>query len=111
MLHNPSQALSFRQIEGKHLRHTSRFSLLYPHSCWITRPLRIEPIAIGWTTPRQQRSSSELLLPTTTHPLSNQGSLVFGDSPADLQEQLIMRILAHRTVDKLDLTACSLQFF
>ncbi len=45
------------------------------------------------------------------HPSNGKGPLVFGDCPSDLQEQLIMRILAHRTVDKLDLTACLLQLF
>jgi hypothetical protein len=51
------------------------------------------------------------LLPPSAHPIRNQGSLVLGDGPSDLQKQLIMRILTHRTVDKLDPTARSLQFF
>src|SRR5712692_1522412 len=111
MLHNPSQALPFYHVAGKNFRHTGGFSLLYSNSCWITRAVRIEPIAIGWTTPRKQRSGAKLLLPTSTHPISNQGPLILGDGPSDLQEQLIMRILAHRTIDKLDPTARSLQFF
>jgi hypothetical protein len=66
VLHNPCQALSFRQVESKHLCHTGGFSLLYSNSRWITRSVRIEPIAIRWTTPRKERSGSGFLLPTTT---------------------------------------------
>jgi hypothetical protein len=45
------------------------------------------------------------------HPISNQRALVLGHSPPDLQEQLIMRILAHRTINKLNTTASLLQLF
>jgi len=50
-------------------------------------------------------------LPATAHPLGNQGALVLGHCAADLQHQLVVRIIAHRTIEELDLAADPLQFF
>jgi hypothetical protein len=45
-----------------------------------------------------------------SHAESLQVALVFGDGPSDLQQQLIVRILAHRSLDKLDQAAVFFQF-
>jgi hypothetical protein len=50
-------------------------------------------------------------VPTAAHPVRNQGTLIFGDRTANLQHQLVMRVLTHRAIQKLDLTAVAFQFF
>jgi hypothetical protein len=37
----------------------------------------------------------------SSHAIGNQVALIFSDSPADLQQQLIVGVLAHRSLDKL----------
>jgi len=44
-------------------------------------------------------------LPPPSHALGNQGSLVLGHRRTDLSQQLIMRIITHRPLDKLNATA------
>jgi hypothetical protein len=52
-----------------------------------------------------------LLETTSPHPFRNQTSLVLGYGPSDLQEQLIVWILAHGMIDKLNQASASFQFF
>jgi hypothetical protein len=40
-------------------------------------------------------------VPATPHPLGDQRPLVLGHRPADLQQQLVVRVLAHRPVQEL----------
>jgi hypothetical protein len=47
---------------------------------------------------------------TPPHAVGNQVAFVFGNSPSNLQQQLIVRILAHRSLDKLDLAPAFFQF-
>jgi hypothetical protein len=49
-------------------------------------------------------------LPAAPHPLSNQGALVLGHRAADLEHQLVVRIIAHRPIEELDSAARPLQF-
>jgi hypothetical protein len=70
---------------------------------------RVGSIAIRWRPPGEQRASTVLLQAASPHAVSNQVALVFGHRSADLQEQLIVWILAHRSLDKLDLAAALFQ--
>ncbi len=50
-------------------------------------------------------------MPATPHPLGNQGALVLGHRTADLEHQLVVGVIAHRTIEELDAAPGSLQFF
>jgi hypothetical protein len=50
-------------------------------------------------------------LTTTAHPIGNQRPLLLGDGSADLQQQMIVRSITHRTFQKLDLAPVRRQFF
>ena len=58
----------------------------------------------GNRTPR-----SELGQPASTHALGDQSAFIFGDSTTDLQQQLIMWVLTHRSIQELDLAAVALE--
>jgi hypothetical protein len=72
--------------------------------------VRIDPIAVWWSSPRQQLPCPILHEAPTAHPVGNQGALVFRHGPADLQQQPIVRIITHRAVEELNLNTALLQF-
>ena len=43
------------------------------------------------------------------HPFGDQGALILGDRPADLERELVVRVLGHRPVEELDAAAVLLQ--
>jgi hypothetical protein len=49
-------------------------------------------------------------LSSTPHPLGNEDTLIFRDGTTNLQQQLIMRILTHRTVQKFHRATGTFQF-
>ena len=69
----------------------------------------IDAIAIGWFGPRQKRASLQLAQSTAARALDNQDTLIFGHRPADLEQQLVMRILAHGPVEELHGSAVPFQ--
>jgi hypothetical protein len=77
----------------------------------IPRAFRMPTVAIGHAAPGQQLTTADLGLPAPAHPLGNQGPLVLGHRTPDLEHQLVVRIIAHRAIQKLDLAAGALQFF
>jgi hypothetical protein len=95
-----TQRVSFLQIGAKHLCHYGCFYLVEPHPCRIAWVSRVHTIAVGWTAPRQQGPRSVFLQTSASHPFGDQIPFVFGHHPTDLQEQLIMRILAHGAIHK-----------
>ena len=60
--------------------------------------------------PGQQTASLILLQASTPHAFGTQTPFVLSHRPSNLYEQLIVGILAHGTIDKLDLAACLFQF-
>jgi hypothetical protein len=44
-------------------------------------------------------------MPAAAHPLGDQRALVLGHRPADLQQQLVVRVITHRPVQELHLAA------
>ena len=66
---------------------------------------RVQPVPERRRGPRQQRARPQLGLPPAAHPLGDQRPLVFRDRAADLQQQLVVRVGAHRPVQELDLAA------
>ena len=89
-------------IPGKHLLHYRGLDGVQPHPAGITGALGIEQIAIGGARPGQQLATAQLGLAPPSHALGNQGAFILGHGSANLQEQLIMGIVTHRPLDKLD---------
>src|SRR5438552_1336094 len=46
--------------------------------------------------PRQERTRSVLGLPTSAHPVGDEFPFIFGHSTPNLQQQLVVRVVAHR---------------
>src|SRR5207302_9679828 len=77
----------------------------------ITGAGRINSKAIGRTGPGKQ-SASQILLPSASpHALRNQTPFILGNGPTDLQQELIMGIVAHGSIHKFHPTAASFKFF
>ena len=76
----------------------------------ITGALGVHDIAVGGHTPGQQLATAQFGLPATPHPIGDQGALILGHGPPDLEHELIMWVLTHGSLQKLDLTAPLGQF-
>ncbi len=61
----------------------------------ISRTVRVDAVAEGRPRPRQHQPRLQLALPTAAHALGDQRALILRDRAADLQQQLVMRVLAH----------------
>ena len=95
-----ADAVCFVRTPGKHLAHDSRLGLLDANTRRIARAVWIHPVAERRSGPRQHQSRLQLALAATPHPLGNQRALILRDRAADLQQQLVVRILAHGAVEK-----------
>jgi hypothetical protein len=76
----------------------------------VTRPLGVQPVAVGRPRPGQQLPAAQPGLPPAPHPVSDQGPLVLGDRAADLGHQLLVRVVATRPVTEHHPHATALQF-
>lgn len=95
---------------GEQVAHHRRLRFVQPNACRVARPLGIKPVAIGRPRPGQQHAGAQLAQTAAAHPLGDQGPLILGHRAADLQQQLVVRIVAHRPVEELDGHAVFLQF-
>jgi len=59
---------------------------------------------------RQQTAHLILLSPSSPHALGDQTPFIFGDCSTDLQQKLIVRVLAHGPIDELDLASLMFKF-
>ena len=75
----------------------------------VARAVGIGPVPVRRASPGQHLSGLQLVQPAAAGPLRDERALVLGHGPADLQEQLILRIVGQRPVGELDLTAVALQ--
>jgi hypothetical protein len=98
------------RVPGEHLAHDGRLGLLDAHAGGIARPVRVDPVAEGRPRPGQHQPRLQLALTAAAHALGDQRALVLRDRAADLQQQLVVRVLAHRTVEEPYLAAMPLQF-
>jgi hypothetical protein len=80
------------QVPVEQLCHQRRFPGVYPHRGCQARPAGIQPVPERRRGPRQQRARPQPGLPPAAHPLGDQRPLVFRDRPADLQQQLVVRV-------------------
>ena len=76
-----------------------------PQTLGSTGALGIHDLAVGGHTPGPPLPTAPLSLPATPHPVGDQGAFILGHGPPDLEEQLIVRVLTHRALQTLDLTA------
>ena len=106
-----SQAGLLIQIPGEHLLDNGRFSFVALNTRWVTRAFWVNPISVGNMSPRQHSPGLQFPLSPAAHPLRNQGPFVFRHRPANLQQQLVMRFLAHGSIQKLNRAARRFQFF
>lgn len=102
--------LSLVLVASKQLCSHCRLGWFQPHPCWITRPRRIHAVAIGRMRPGQQTSRLVLLLSSPSHAFSNQTAFIFGDSSTNLSQQLIVGIMTHGLIDKLDVATPTFEF-
>ena len=98
-------------IPGEDLPDDSGFHFIHPYPARVTGTFHIQDVAIGWLGPGQELPGTQFHQPSTAHTLGDQSPLVFGHSTSDLQDQLVMGIIAHRTIQELNTTAMALQFF
>ena len=89
------------EVPVEQLRGQRRLPGLHPHRGRVARPAGIQAVAERRAGPRQQRARPQPGVPAAPHPLGDQRALVLGDRPADLQQQLVVRVLAHRPVQEL----------
>ena len=113
--HEPSgdaaQGRSLLQVPGEHLAHDGRLVLLHPQTLRVTGTFRIGPVTEWHPHPRQELPGAQLRQPPAAHPLGDEGPLVFGHRSPYLQQELVVRVLAHGPLQELYPTAASLQFF
>jgi hypothetical protein len=50
-------------------------------------------------------------LAAAAHPVGNECPLIFGHRATDLEQQVIMRVVTHRTIEKLHVAPVLCQFF
>ena len=106
-----AQRRSVCQVPCEDLLNHGSFCRIDLHAARVARAVRVDAVAIGHTGPGQQRATTQLGQPPPPHPLGNEGALVFGHRPTDLQQQLVVGVGRHGTVEELDHTAKALQFF
>jgi hypothetical protein len=102
-LGHAGQAAAGLQVLRDHVAHHCRRSLLDAHSGRIPWVLGIQPVAVGCPRPGQQHAGLELTQSAPAHPFGDECALVLGDCAAHLQEQLVMRVLAHGPFQERDL--------
>ena len=76
----------------------------------VSRMFRIEQVPIRSTAPGKELPAPQLCKPSSSHPVGNQLPFILGDSTSHLEQELVMRVVTHGTVNKDDLTATLMQF-
>ncbi len=89
--------------------HHRSLRLVQANAGGIARPIGIKPVAVGWPCPWQQGAGAQLAQAAAAHALGDQGALILGDGATDLQQELIVRIAAHRAIKERHLGAVLLQ--
>jgi len=97
-------------VPGKNLLDNLGFDRIQPDSTGITWALRIQNVAIRRRRPRQQGPAAQFGLAPPAHPLGDQAPFVLRDGTANLQQELVVRVITHRSIQELNLTAPALHF-
>ena len=86
------------------LRHHGGFERVKADPTGVAGTRGLQDVARGGHTPRQEWSTAERGVPAPSPAIGTQGAFVLGHRPAPLQQELIVGILTHRTIQALDLT-------
>ena len=97
-------------IPGEDLLHHRGLDRVEPHPARIAGAFRVEDIAIGRASPGQQLPAAQLGLAPAPHAVGDQVALILGHGSPDLEQQLVMRIIAHRPIQKHNLAAALGEF-
>ena len=108
-LHQSHDGHALVGVPGEEITDHRRLRLVQPHAGRIPRAIRVEPIAVGRSCPGQQGAGAQLAQAAAAHALGNQRALILGHGTPDLQQQLIVRVTAHRPVEELHLRPMLLQ--
>ena len=92
-------------IHGKQLGHHSGFGRVGCHTRRVARPVRAQTVAVGRIGPRQERAGAQLGKPTAAHSLGDQRALILSYGAPDLQQQMVVRVVAHGPVQELGCAA------
>jgi hypothetical protein len=111
VLNQTIQACVFLEIKSEHLADNRCSCFIEGQLGGVPGMIRIHLVSIGRHCPGQQDPSLVFSLTTTSHPIGNQGTLIFCNGSPNLQEQLVVWILADWMVQKFDPTTTFLPFF
>jgi hypothetical protein len=111
MLDQSVEGSVFLQIKCEHLTHDRRFRFVDRDFGGISRVIWIDLIPINRLGPGQQNPSPVFSLTPATHPVGNQDAFILCNRASDLQNQLVMRVLADRAIQEFDLTTIFFPFF
>ena len=67
----------------------------------VARPVRADAVPVGRAGPGQQHAGAQLGQAPAAHALGDQRALVLGHGAPDLQQQVVVRVVAHGTVEEL----------
>jgi hypothetical protein len=88
-------------IQGKQFGNDGSLGRIKRDAARVARPVRVQARAVRRIGPRQQQAGAQLGEPAATHAFGNQRALVLGYSPADLQQQMVVGVVAHGSVQEL----------
>ncbi len=94
---------------GKQLSHEDRLILVDNQIAWHSVPLGNVAISVRRPTSKPVAFTSLLKL-ATAEALADHGSLVFSHGPLNLKEQLVLRVVRDRPVEKDDFTTSLAKF-
>lgn len=97
-------------IPGEDLLHDRRLDRVEPHPAGIARAFYVQDIAIGRAGPGQQLPAAQPGLAAAPHALSDQVAFILRHGTPDLEQELVMRVITHRAIQKLDLAAALGEF-
>src|SRR5215204_6268962 len=100
------ETASLLSIPDEHLSDCGSFNSVLAHASRVTGVIGIHTVAVRRLRPGQQDPGLQLAHAATAHPFRDEAALVLGHRAADLQQKLVVGILAHGPVEELDLAAC-----
>jgi len=111
ILRQAYERLMILSVAAKHLLDHCSFRRLNLDTSGVARPIRMRPIAIGWSGPGKQETSTQFHLTPPAHAFGNQRPFIFCHGTANLQQEVIMRVLTDGLIEKVDLAARALELF
>jgi hypothetical protein len=96
-----AQSRPIFQVAGEDLLDHRVLRRVDLYAAGLAGAVRTHTVPVGRPGPGQQCPCAPFCEPSPPHALRNEGALVFGHCPADLKEQLVVRIVTHGAVKQL----------